>query len=77
MFILFKILYFHIKNNVNDYDFRLFLTSCGFMVIMIKNILPLNLVWMKNNFVTVVLKKIVKPQSQTVVLMIFLKLLKP
>ena len=37
----FKILYFRIKNNVNDYDFRLFLINCGFMVIMIKNILKI------------------------------------
>ena len=27
------------KINVNDYDFRLFLSNCGFLVIMIKNIL--------------------------------------
>ena len=54
MFILFKILYFHIKNNVNDYDFRLFLTNCGLIVIMIKNILPLKWRWIKNNFETIV-----------------------
>ena len=54
MFILFKILHFHIKNNVNDYDFRLFLTNCGLIVIMIKNILPLKWRWIKNNFETTV-----------------------
>ena len=55
----------------------------------IKIIIPLKHGWTKNNFetavtncgfkiiLTVVLRKIVKPQSQTVVLMIFLKLLKP
>ena len=54
MFILFKILYFHIKNKVDDYDFRLFLTNYDLMVIMIKNILPLKWRWIKNNFKTTV-----------------------
>ena len=51
----FKILYFRLKNNVNDYDFRSFLTNCGFTVIMIKDILPLKWGWIKKNCKTTVI----------------------
>ena len=79
MFILFKILYFHIKNNVDDYDFKLFLTNCGFMDIMIKNILPLKWGWIKNNFEIIFTNCDSKKNCKTtigvtVVLKIFLKL---
>ena len=68
MFILFKILHFHIKNNVNDYDFRLFLNNCGLIVIMIKNILPLKWRWIKNNFETTVTNCGFKENCKTTIL---------
>ena len=46
------------------------------MVIMVKNILKIISETCKTTVTTVVLRKIVKLQLQTVVLMIFLKLLK-
>ena len=56
------------KINVNDYNFRLFITNCGLMVIMIKkNILSLKWRWIKNNFETTVTNCGFKENCKTII----------